>query len=226
MERKAVVAVAEELNDILGLKPKIDIKQEMDGLVEEVLEAADLLEEGDEISAQTVEVINAIKNAKVNPPEREPEDELEDEPEDAGDEGEEEKPETHLTPTPAKADKKGKDKESIKQQEEKIKKPAVEKEERALPGRIKPLSGTLSGRTKRMTDVMDAAIAEGGPWDVVVKKVMAVAKKEGFTAENYTRDFIRDHIKYRLQRGWINVDLDKPISIVVDAQGITVKPTK
>ena len=74
MEQNTLVKAAKELNVILGLKPEIDIKQDLKGLKEVLREAADLLEPEDSISGQTQKVIDQIMDEQEGlEPETEPE---------------------------------------------------------------------------------------------------------------------------------------------------------
>ena len=100
MTKKEVVSVAKELNKVLGLDPQIDTKQNLETLKDLVLQAADLVEPGDELSKKASELIDKIREeASVLEPEEDedesvdieenddgdPEDEDDDEPEDEDD---------------------------------------------------------------------------------------------------------------------------------------------
>lgn len=81
---KELQKAAKELGDVLKLKPKIDIDQDEDDLKADILEAASLINEDDELSEETTDVISTLKKKKKASKEEEPE-----EPE----EGEGEEPE-------------------------------------------------------------------------------------------------------------------------------------
>gem|GEM_PF-6207172 len=91
MEQNTLVKAAKELNVVLGLKPEIDIKQDLKGLKEVLREAADLLEPEDSISGQTQKVIDQIMDEQEG---LEPETEPEPEPEPAKKEKKEKKKST------------------------------------------------------------------------------------------------------------------------------------
>ena len=62
MEKKALIKAAKELNDVLGLDPKIATKGAGYGdLKANILKAAELIEEGDEITEATIETIETLK---------------------------------------------------------------------------------------------------------------------------------------------------------------------
>jgi len=105
MTKKEVVSVAKELNKVLGLDPQIDTKQNLETLKDLVLQAADLVEPGDELSKKASELIDKIREeASVLEPEEDedesvdieedddgdPEDEDDDEPEDEDDDEDDE----------------------------------------------------------------------------------------------------------------------------------------
>lgn len=69
MERERLVTVATELNELLGLEPAINLEQENGTLIEEIKQASELLEEGDEVSPQTGETIKEIKGETGAPKE-------------------------------------------------------------------------------------------------------------------------------------------------------------
>jgi hypothetical protein len=107
MKKRDLVKAAKELNKVLGLEPKIDIKQEASAIEKLILKAADLIEPEDKISKETVELITDLKAfAEETPDSTDEEEEKEvsdtaDEDEDVEDEDEEEDP-------PAKNTSKGK----------------------------------------------------------------------------------------------------------------------
>lgn len=54
---------AQELNEVLGLEPEIDLEQDLKELKEELLVAADLVEPDDELSNDTMEVVEALQKS-------------------------------------------------------------------------------------------------------------------------------------------------------------------
>ncbi len=114
MKKRDLVKAAKELNKVLGLEPKIDIKQEASAIEKLILKAADLIEPEDKISKETTELITDLKAFAEETPDSADEEEekevsdtadededIEDEDEDVEDEDEEEDP-------PAKNTSKGK----------------------------------------------------------------------------------------------------------------------
>ncbi len=61
MKRKDIVKAAKELNEILGLDPQIDTKQDLDMVKKLIMKASDLLEPEDKITKATKTVIAGIK---------------------------------------------------------------------------------------------------------------------------------------------------------------------
>lgn len=61
LKRSELVAAAKELNELLGLDPAIDVKAKPAELKEKLLDAAGLLEEGDEVTKTTTAVLKALK---------------------------------------------------------------------------------------------------------------------------------------------------------------------
>lgn len=61
MKKTDLVRAAKELNKVLGLEPKIDIKQEASTIEKLILKAADLIEPEDKISKETAELITDLK---------------------------------------------------------------------------------------------------------------------------------------------------------------------
>jgi len=68
VKRSLLVRAAKELNEVLGLEPPIDVSQKPEVLVSLLTEASGLLEEGDEITKETQDVLdylNSIKKAQA-----------------------------------------------------------------------------------------------------------------------------------------------------------------
>lgn len=62
MEKKTLIKAAKELNSVLGLDPPIETKgASKDDLEEGILKAAELIEEGDEISDATQKVLDELE---------------------------------------------------------------------------------------------------------------------------------------------------------------------
>ena len=97
VKREDLIKAAKELNDVLGLDPQIKTgKKATDTeLMEQILEAADLLLPEDDISEETMRVIKLLKGESVEDEEDEEidEEELEEEEEDEVDEEDEEEEE-------------------------------------------------------------------------------------------------------------------------------------
>lgn len=60
VSKARLVKAAKELNEVLGLDPQIDVTLEEDALVRDLLEAAELLVPEDDISKETLNVINDL----------------------------------------------------------------------------------------------------------------------------------------------------------------------
>ncbi len=61
MKKTDLVKTAKELNKVLGLDPKIDVKQDASSLEKLILKAADLIEPEDKISDSTSELITDLR---------------------------------------------------------------------------------------------------------------------------------------------------------------------
>ena len=192
MTKKDMIKAARELNKVLGLDPRIDIKQPIEKLKAELETAADLIEPADELSEPTMKVIEWLQS---------------------GEEAEEQ------------------DEEPIKEtvrplteQEIKDVTPAS-KPKPVVKGRpqVSEIVGKVSGKKKLMTDIMDEIIIDGGPWEDLVSQVKTRAEQSGYDPSKYTRDTIREHAKYRLNRGWVNIDFDGEVQITITPDGIDVK---
>jgi len=60
LTKKALIRAAEELNEVLGLEPEIDVSADEKTIKAMIAEAAGLIEEGDNISDETIDVIEAV----------------------------------------------------------------------------------------------------------------------------------------------------------------------
>lgn len=62
MKKEQLIAAAKELNELLGVDPEIPTKKSADEdlIIEKLCEAAELIEEGDEVSEETIEVLTEI----------------------------------------------------------------------------------------------------------------------------------------------------------------------
>jgi cobalamin biosynthesis protein CobT len=123
MKKRDLVKAAKELNKVLGLDPKIDIKQEASTIEKLILKAADLIVPEDKISKETAELITDLKAFAEETPDSADEEEekevsdtadededVEDEDEDVEDEDEDEdvEDEDEEEDPPAKNTSKGK----------------------------------------------------------------------------------------------------------------------
>ena len=100
--KKKVQDAAEELNEVLGLEPEIELEQDSGTLKEEVIAGAELVEPDDELSDETIKVVEALQRGGeiVDGDEYEEEDEEEVEEEDlVEDEDEDEEEEVEETVT-------------------------------------------------------------------------------------------------------------------------------
>lgn len=118
LAKKDLVAIAKELNKVLGLNPAIDLKGTPEELVEKITEGAALLVPEDELTEKTVD---GLKILGIDLPIPEDEDAPEDEEEEPG---LVKKPQKHPIPAPKK---KG-DKAPAKEKKDKDPAPAKKKE--------------------------------------------------------------------------------------------------
>jgi outer membrane biosynthesis protein TonB len=123
VERKDLIKAAKELNDVLGLDPQIKTGKKVTDkeLIDQLLEAADLLLPEDDISEETMRVIKLLKGESVEDEEDEEIEEEEMEEDDAEDvdvEDEDEFDEEEEEPKPAPE----KEKKEQKEQKPKAKK--------------------------------------------------------------------------------------------------------
>ncbi len=92
MERKALVALAKELNKVMGLEPRIKTNQKKDKIEEQIFQAIDLITEDDVFSEEAETMIRILLKKSGEPEEMQQDEEPEDEePED--EEPEDEEPE-------------------------------------------------------------------------------------------------------------------------------------
>lgn len=61
VKKKAVISAAKDLNKVMGLEPRIDVKADVEEIIEKILEAAEWIEEDDEISKETRATIEALQ---------------------------------------------------------------------------------------------------------------------------------------------------------------------
>jgi outer membrane biosynthesis protein TonB len=123
VERKDLIKAAKELNDVLGLDPQIKTGKKVTDkeLIDQLLEAADLLLPEDDISEETMRVIKLLEGESVEDEEDEEIEEEEMEEDDAEDvdvEDEDEFDEEEEEPKPAPE----KEKKEQKEQKPKAKK--------------------------------------------------------------------------------------------------------
>lgn len=92
MKKEQLIAAAKELNELFGIDPAIPTKKSTteDELTEKLIEAAEMIEEGDEISEETIEVLTEIGAPGFESDEDDSDEDSDDEKEEA--EEEEEKP--------------------------------------------------------------------------------------------------------------------------------------
>lgn len=111
MKKRDLVKAAKELNKVLGLDPKIDIKQGASAIEKLILKAADLIEPEDKISKETAELITDLKAFAEETPATEKDsadEEEEKEVLDTADEEDEDEDEDEEEAPPAKNTSKGK----------------------------------------------------------------------------------------------------------------------
>lgn len=61
VQKKALVAAAKEMNKIMGLEPRINVKADPEEIAKKILEAAEFIQEDDEFSQATLDVLEALK---------------------------------------------------------------------------------------------------------------------------------------------------------------------
>jgi len=68
MNRKTLSATAEELNEVLGLDPPINVRQRLKVLKSLIIQASELLEPEDAISKETKEIVDQLLSQLINEP--------------------------------------------------------------------------------------------------------------------------------------------------------------
>lgn len=192
LKKKRLIEAAKELNKTLGLQPEIDVNQDVEGLKEEILVAAELLEPGDDISEETEEVINLLMEENGESSEEEEEEEeteeagAEEEEAAEGSEPEEEGKEPEPEPAPKAAPPK-------KETEEKAApKPKKEKKEKAEPAITRSHAAGLAirdGRGKTISELIKLSdeiyVKHGGSSNLKESKtrtIYAIRSLEAFGA--------------------------------------------
>ncbi len=211
MERKNLVKVAKELNEVLGLEPQIDIEAEDDKLKDLILEAAKLIQPGDDLSIGTMRVVRVLQKkwkkeqptASAEESEEPTEEESEEPTEEESEEPTEEVEEPEEGPAAGKKGKSGKDKNEKAEKAEKADKKAGGKAEKAEKTDKKseqqepaPEPGKIT-----MTQVMDEVLSKGGTWETMTKAVRERAAELGYDPLKYPAYVLRAHAKYRTTKG-------------------------
>ena len=187
LKKKRLIEAAKELNKTLGLQPEIDVNQDVEGLKEEILVAAELLEPGDDISEETEEVINLLMEENGESSEEEEEEEEEEEAgaeeEEAaeGSEPEEEGKEPEPEPAPKAAPPKKETKEKA------APKPKKEKKQNAEPAITRSHARScISGGRKELIKLSDEIyVKHGGSSNLKESKtrtIYAIRSLEAFGA--------------------------------------------
>ena len=149
MTKKEVVSVAKELNKVLGLDPQIDTKQNLETLKDLVLQAADLVEPGDELSKKASELIDKIREeASVLEPEEDEDESVDIEEDDDGDPEDEDDDEDDEEAVEKEAKEKGKKEKKTTKSE---KKGGVKKEASNTPTTRVFVIGKILKGTKNIT---------------------------------------------------------------------------
>lgn len=136
MERKEIVKAVRELNKVLGLEPKINVKLSTEELIELLVKAADLIEPEDVISEATEEVLEKLQENEN--------DEEEQEEEQAVEEIEEEEPETEIE----------------EPEEEEVEEKPAKKEAKKKAGKKEPKASKEKERTETRISVVTKIIKE------------------------------------------------------------------
>lgn len=168
MKREKLIEAAKELNELLGLDPAIPTKKNTDEdlIIEKICEAAELIEEGDEVSEETIEVLTELEAPGFEAEEAEEDPEEDPEPEEKPakkSKKEDEKPaakpadkkkakkeEAEEDPEPEEEDEKPA-KKSAKKEEKKpaAKKEAPAKKKEKGPGVIQTIADLIEGAGKK-----------------------------------------------------------------------------
>ena len=170
MTKKEVISVAKELNEVLGLDPQIDIKQGLEELKGLVLQAVDLILPEDDISDETMKVIEELREEKAaTEPEEEDEGELEEDTDDddgSEDDGSEEEVEAE-------------DSEDDEEEAEEVEKPAKKDK------KTKKDVGKKENKTPKK---------EKNKGSLTKKEVVLQSLKKGMTIEQMAQRIVDDGI--------------------------------
>ena len=100
MKKKEMLPAVKELNDALGLDPKIDTKSSVETIKEQLLEAEELIEPDDEISKETMKILKELKEEEkpVSDTEEEEEEDFDADEDISDDDDEEEEEEEEPAP--------------------------------------------------------------------------------------------------------------------------------
>lgn len=217
--RGQLIHAIEELNQVLGLEPPIAVQKDVQAMIADLRDVAELVEPEDELSDITTEVLASFEGGEgkeevdeeevdeeepeegEDTPEEDAEDLVEEEPE--PDEDEPEPKSEEVLPPPTKA----------------------EKEVFSLsvyPAGTAPIEGEVTGRPKNLADCLDEIVVEGGDWPTIMRKVEA-ARKQFENPRRVNRAYLRYHIYLRIQRGYLSIPLEGTRVIRVNQDGITVE---
>lgn len=198
MNKKELVLVVKELNDVLGLDPKINPREPIETVKELLLEAMGLIEPEDEVSEMSMNILEELQKEEKTASKKEvkkpipDEDDIEDEEdeEDEDEDEEEEEEEEEVKPEPKKKE---------------VKKPEPKKKE----GKVIEIKGKIKVPNKpTQSEIMDRILVEGGGIEKVVEKVQKEMVKYGYNPKQYTPGRMRSHAKYRVEREELDIDLE------------------
>ena len=224
-EHKEIVRAVRELNKVLGLKPPIATGKDDDRMLDELREAAELIEPQDEITPET-RILLAELAAEGAPEEDEEEPAEEDEDDGAGADVEEDVEDEEDRFEETEDEERGVDTpDEPPSPEEPVEEPS-EVETFSLSvyrAGTEEMVGEVAGRPMNLADHLDMIVLEGGDWDAVMAKVEK-ARRLFPNPRPINRSSVRYHIYGRMKRGYFGIPVAQPVRIRVTQDGIFVEP--
>ena len=195
MKKSELVPVAEELNEVLGLEPKIDAKKlSLTDLKKKIIKASTLIEPGDTFSEKTMGVFKELDITIGDPDDDETI--VLDEEDDA-----EEVEEVDEPTKSASGPKPGK--ETPRKSRKPVTPPKAEKTEKT-----EKATSNLPKHEGSMAQFMDSVLIKGGTWENITTEVQAEAEDRGLDPKKYATGVIRAHAKFRVNKGTLDLAID------------------
>lgn len=217
--RGQLIHAIEELNQVLGLEPPIAVQKDVQAMIADLRDVAELVEPEDELSDITIEVLASFEGGEGK--EEVDEEEVDEEELEEGEDTPEEDAEDLVEEEPEP------DEDEPEPKSEEVLPPSTKAEKEVFslsvyPAGTAPIEGEVTGRPLNLTDCLDAIIVEGGDWPTIMRKVEA-ARKQFENPRLVNRAYLRYHIYLRIQRGYLSIPLEGTRVIRVNQDGITVE---